>query len=79
MISPSRLKIDPDRCPESDINLARYKNRLGKTGLLLSYQIRSFVAQQPMRLRLTFDFRLNRKQTLKMTIQLLVDNNKTFS
>jgi hypothetical protein len=28
---------------------------------------------------LTFVFRLNHKQTLKMTIKMLVDNNKTFS
>jgi ribosomal protein S27AE len=41
----SRLKIDCGRCPESYITLARYKNRWGKTGLLLSYQIRSFVIQ----------------------------------
>ena len=45
VISPSWLKIEPGRCPESDIILARYKNRWGKTGLLLSYQIRSFVVQ----------------------------------
>ena len=44
-ISPSLLKIDPGRCPERDITLARYKDRWGKTGLLLSYQIRSFVFQ----------------------------------
>jgi hypothetical protein len=40
-----RLKIDPGRCPESDITLARHKIRWGKTGLLLSYQICSFVVQ----------------------------------
>ena len=40
-----RLKVDPDRCLESDITLARHKHRWGKTGLLLSYQIRSFVVQ----------------------------------
>ena len=78
-ISPSWLKIYPDRCPESDITLARYKNTLGKTGLLLSYQIRSFVVHKPMRLRLTFVFRLNHKQTLTMMMKLLVDNNQTFS
>jgi hypothetical protein len=27
------LKIDPGRCPESDITLARHKNRWGKSGL----------------------------------------------
>jgi hypothetical protein len=40
-----RLKVDPDRCLESDITLARHKHRWGKFGLLLSYQIRSFVVQ----------------------------------
>ena len=40
-----RLKVDPDRCLECDITLARHKHRWGKTGLLLSYQIRSFVVQ----------------------------------
>ena len=34
------LKLDPGRCPECDITLARHKNRWGKAGLLLSYQIR---------------------------------------
>jgi hypothetical protein len=29
-ISPSRLKIDPGRCPECDITLARHSNRWGK-------------------------------------------------
>jgi hypothetical protein len=40
-----QLKIYPDRCPESDITLARYKNRWGKTELLLSFQIGSFIVQ----------------------------------
>jgi hypothetical protein len=78
-ISTPRLQIDPDRCSESDITLARPKNRWEKTGCLLSYQIRSFFVQKPMGLRLTFAFRLNHKQTLKMMMKLLVDNNKTFS
>jgi hypothetical protein len=30
VISPSRLKIDLGRCPESDITLARHKHRWGK-------------------------------------------------
>ena len=76
---PVWLKIDPNRCPESDITLARHKNRWGKTGRLLSYIFFSFVVQWPMRSRLTFVFRLNHKQTLKMTTKLLLDNNKTFS
>jgi hypothetical protein len=33
----------------------------------------------PMGLRLIFVFRLNHKQMLKMTMKLLIDNNKTFS
>jgi hypothetical protein len=37
----------------------------------------SFVVQYSMRSRLTFVFRLNHKQTLKMTMKLLLDNNKT--
>jgi len=32
-----------------------------------------------MRSRLTFIFRLNHKQTLIMTMKLLLDNTKTFS
>jgi hypothetical protein len=32
-ISPYRLKIDPGRCPESDITLARHKNRWKKTDI----------------------------------------------
>jgi hypothetical protein len=42
VISPSGLKIDPGRCLESDITLARHTNRWGKTRFLLSYQICSF-------------------------------------
>jgi hypothetical protein len=43
-----------------------------------SYQFRSFVVREPMRLRFTFVFRLNHKQKLKMTMKLLVDNSETF-
>ena len=46
VISLSRLKIDPGRCPESDIILARHKNRWGETRILLSYQIRSSITNE---------------------------------
>jgi hypothetical protein len=38
-------KMDSGRFLESDITLARHTNRWGKTELLLSYQIHSFVVQ----------------------------------
>jgi hypothetical protein len=44
-MSPSQLKIDPDRCPESDITLARYKKEIGKNWTFAILSIDSFVVQ----------------------------------